>query len=192
MATLFFITHPEVIVDADRDVRRWQLSETGLARMRRFVAGPVLDDVTAVWASTETKAIEGAGLLAARLGLGLMVDADLGENDRSATGFLPPPEFEKMADAFFAEPQVSIRGWERALDAQARVRGALDWIVTVHAGGDIAVVAHGGVGTLALCSYMDRPISRDMDQPFQGHYWAADLPGMEIRHTWRPIAPRIG
>lgn len=26
------------------------------------------------------------------------------ENDRSATGFLPPPEFEAVANQFFANP----------------------------------------------------------------------------------------
>jgi hypothetical protein len=32
------------------------------------------------------------------------------ENDRSATGFLPPPEFEAVADAFFVRPLESVRG----------------------------------------------------------------------------------
>lgn len=36
------------------------------------------------------------------------------ENDRSSTGFLPPEEFEVVADAFFAQPGVSVRGWETA------------------------------------------------------------------------------
>jgi hypothetical protein len=43
------------------------------------------------------------------------------ENDRSATGFLPPDEFETVANRLFAEPLVSIRGWERAIDAQLRI-----------------------------------------------------------------------
>ena len=34
-----------------------------------------------------------------------------------------------MADAFFAKPEESVRGWERAVDAQARVAAAVDDIL---------------------------------------------------------------
>ena len=34
---------------------------------------------------------------------------------------MPPEEFEYTADLFFAHPEESIRGWERASDAQRRV-----------------------------------------------------------------------
>lgn len=190
MTRLIFITHPEVTVAPAIPVTRWRLSDTGIARMRTFSEDPVAADVTAIWASTEAKAIEAAGILAARLGLGVAVDPELGENDRSATGFLPPPEFEQMADAFFAAPETSIRGWERAIDAQNRIRQAVDGIIARHAGGDLAIVAHGAVGTLLLCSYLNQPIDRAMDQPFQGHYWLADLPARTVRHRWLPIAPR--
>lgn len=191
MSKLIFITHPEVIVVPDVPVTRWRLSPEGIARMRRFADGPVPAGVTAVWASAEAKAIEAAGILAARLGLGISVDPDLGENDRSATGFLPPDAFEAVADQFFAQPHESVRGWERAADAQARVRKAVDRIVAGHAGqGDLAIVAHGAVGTLLWCSYRGQPTTRGADQPFQGHYWTASLPDRTVQHGWIPIAPR--
>lgn len=191
MAKLIFITHPEVIIDPSIPVPRWRLSDVGIARMRDFVGSPVVSDVTSVWASTEAKAIEGAGLLAARIGLGVSVDEGLGENDRSSTGFLPPPEFEKVADEFFARPEKSMRGWERAIDAQARVRAALSRILVDHdKQGDIAIVAHGAVGTLLLFELLKQPISREFDQPFAGHYWIATIPGLTPVHAWRPIAPR--
>ena len=99
---LIFVTHPEVEIDPAVPVPRWRLSDRGVARMRAFVASDVVAGVSAVWASTETKAIEAAGLLAARHGLPVQVREDLGENDRSATGFVPPDPFERLADAFFA------------------------------------------------------------------------------------------
>ena len=71
MKELIFITHPEIIVDSQIDVRRWRLSDAGLARMRIFADSPAVADVTSVWASTEAKAIEAAGILAARFGLGV-------------------------------------------------------------------------------------------------------------------------
>jgi broad specificity phosphatase PhoE len=190
MANLIFITHPEVTIDPLIPVERWRLSDDGVARMRRFVEGPVVAEVTSVWASTEAKAIEAAGMLAARFGIGIEVASDLGENNRSATGFLPPAEFEKVADAFFADPEENVRGWERAIDAQRRIRGAVDRIIANHGGGDLAVISHGAVGTLLLCSYRRQAISRKADQPFQGHYWIAALPSLTVRRSWEPIAPR--
>lgn len=190
MHRLLFITHPEVAVDPTRPVPRWHLSETGIRRMRLFAESREADGIAAIWASTETKAIEAAGILAARHGLGVNVAEDLGENDRSATGFLPPPDFEAMADAFFARPHESIRGWERAADAQARIVAATGRILATHRTGDIAIVAHGGVGTLLLSHFRREPISRAADQPFQGHFWTAALPECAILHPWRPIAPR--
>ena len=190
MATLFFVSHPEVVVDPTVPVERWHLAPSGIERMRRFSGQDALSGLTDIWASTETKAIEAAGILAGRWGLGVQVLAELGENDRRATGFLPPAEFETVADAFFAQPQDSVRGWERAVDAQSRILGAVRGIVQRHKGGDLAILAHGAVGTLLLCALAGRPISRAEDQPFQGHVWSATLPDLTIRHGWEPIAPR--
>jgi broad specificity phosphatase PhoE len=188
LATLYFITHPEVIIDRERPVQRWHLSLCGIDRMRAFSASPILSNVGAIWSSTETKAIEASGILAGALGIGIQVSKDLGENDRSATGFLPPAEFEAVADAFFAEPQGSVRGWEGAFDAQTRVRQAVDRIVAGHSKGDLAIVAHGAVGTLLLCALLEEPISRSRDQPYQGHFWQASLPNLQISDGWKPIA----
>ena len=65
-----------------------------------------------------------------------------GENDRSATGFLAPPDFEAAADRFFAEPETSFRGWERAIDAQARIVAAVDRTLETH---DLSVPGGGGM-----------------------------------------------
>lgn len=190
MATALFISHPEVEVDPDVPIGRWHLSNAGICRMRVFSELPVVKSVDVVWASRETKAIEAAEILAAQLGLRVRVHLGLGENDRTATGFLPPAEFEGVADAFFARPSESIRGWERAVDAQARIVDAVEEILSLAPEGDIALVAHGGVGTLLLCQYLGLSISRKLDQPFQGHYWAFDIVTRSVLHPWRPIAPR--
>ena len=190
MAVLF-ITHPDVAIEPQVPAPRWRLSDRGVARMRAFVASPAVEQVGEVWASRETKAIEAAGLLAARFGLAVNVHPGLGENDRTATGFLPPEEFETVATAFFARPTESIRGWETAAAAQARIVGTVQSILDARTGaGDLAIVAHGGVGTLLLCALLGRAISRDHDQPFQGHYWSFDPQSRRVLHPWKPIAPR--
>jgi broad specificity phosphatase PhoE len=183
-----FISHPEVVIDPAVPIPRWGLTDRGIARMRAFAARPVAAGITEVWASSETKAIEAAGILAGRFGLPVRVDDALHENDRSATGFLPPDEFGRVADAFFAEPEVRVRGWERAIDAQARVAAAVDRILTGSANPEgLAIVAHGAVGTLLLCRYLGEPISRARDQPFPGHYWSFDPTTRTASEGWRPL-----
>lgn len=190
MSRLIFISHPEVVVDPQIDVRKWGLSEIGVARMKAFTNGPDVAEVRSIWSSAETKAVEAANILAERHLARIQIDEELGENDRSATGYLPGDDFERMADAFFAEPERSIQGWERAIDAQRRIVLSVERIIRVHEAGDVAVVSHGAVGSLLLCHYQKRPISRTADQPFQGHYWQADLAGMTVLHPWKPISPR--
>jgi broad specificity phosphatase PhoE len=128
--TVFFITHPNVAIDRAIPVPDWPLNDRGRARMRAMTAHPWTRAVRHIFASKERKACEAAQLLADCLGLdGYTAMAELGENDRSATGFLAEDEFEATADAFFARPQESIRGWERAADAQARIvnTGNITW-----------------------------------------------------------------
>lgn len=188
MATVFFVTHPEVRIDPAVPVPRWPLTDAGIARMRAFAARPALAGVRSVFASTETKAIEAAGILAGRLGLGVAVDSGFDENDRSATGYLPHEEFQRTADAFFARPTESVRGWERAVDAQARVVAALAHALAAAPPGDVAIVAHGGVGTLLLCHLAGEAIDRRHDQPAQGHVFTLDRATGRVLTRWTPLA----
>ncbi len=68
LPTLFFVTHPDVVVDPRVPVERWHLSPFGIARMRHFSVLPMLSAVELIWSSAETKAIEAAGILAGALG----------------------------------------------------------------------------------------------------------------------------
>ena len=195
MGRVFFVTHPEIVVDPAVPVPEWRLSPRGLARMRAMLAQPWVGGIGAVFASAERKAREAAGILAAHRGLEVRVIAALGENDRSATGYLAKDEFERVADEFFARPAESVRGWERALDAQARVVGAIERVLAAPpAAGDAAVVAHGAVGALLLCHLDGRAIGRDADQPATGggNYFAFDAASRRLLHGWRPIDPPDG
>jgi broad specificity phosphatase PhoE len=146
---LYFISHPNVVVDPDVPVPQWPLSQVGRARMTAGLAQPWVPTITSIYSSREQKAIDSAEILARHLSLGFTMNEDLGENDRSSTGFLPPQEFEKVADEFFAAPSKSVCGWERAADAQGRIVSAVIRIATEdRSEGAIAVVSHGAVGTL--------------------------------------------
>ena len=187
MALLIFISHPEVVVDPAITVTEWGLSDTGRKRAQQFANSGLLSNVTAFWTSRERKAQEAAEIIAAHRGMSVKTDEKLGENDRSATGYLPPPKFEAAADAFFAEPDVSFQGWETAIDAQIRIETAVRDIIASHTGGDLAILSHGAVGTLLYCALAGLKISREHDQPGQGHYWTADLRNLTPNHAWKRL-----
>jgi broad specificity phosphatase PhoE len=182
----FVVTHPEVVVDPATPVTAWHLSERGRERAERLAALGWVPGLERVVASAEVKAGETAALLAAGCGRTWTTDPALGENDRTATGFLPPAEFERTADAFFARPEVSVRGWETAAAAQARVVAA---VRRLSAGQPTptAYVTHGAVGTLLWCDLSEVRISRQHDQPGQGSWYAFDPVAWRAVHPWRRI-----
>jgi broad specificity phosphatase PhoE len=187
---IYFITHPDVVIDPTVPVPQWPLSAQGRRRMQCLLHHDWLAHVEALYCSTEQKAIDGATILSEATGVPLHTVAALGENDRSATGYLPQAEFEATVDAFFARPHESIRGWERAIDAQARIVEAVAHLASTAPGaGPIAIVSHGGVGTLLLCHLKGQPISRREEQPGTtgGHYFLCHIPEGRLIHGWRPI-----
>jgi len=185
---LYYVTHPQVRIDAAIPVPEWGLSDLGRARAVAMLDQPWVGSIRRIVSSGERKAIETGEILARHLGLAVEVRELMHENDRSATGFLPPPEFEAVADQFFASPHKSIRGWERAIDAQQRIVSAVEAVLDEGGTGDMAFVGHGGVGTLLLLSLSGQKISREADQPAGGgNYFAYDIGARRVIHGWRPI-----
>jgi len=190
MPTLHFITHPEVVIDPSVPVPDWPLSPEGVRRMGLALKQPWMTRLGSVFSSAERKATDAARMIADRFSLSPVVVPELGENDRSATGYLPKSEFEATADIFFARPEESVRGWERAVDAQRRISAAVERVITEAPGnGDIAIVSHGGVGALLLCHLKGVPISRAEDQPGAGGgcVYSFDPGTRALISGWRPI-----
>ena len=123
-------------------------------------------------------------------GLPVDIRPGLTENDRSATGYLQKDAFEAMADQFFAHPNVSVQGWERAADAQRRIVTALTALAKEVPMGPLVVTGHGGVGTLFLCHAAGKPINRHYDQPAGGgNFLAADYQISAAGVSWKLITP---
>lgn len=188
MSYVYFISHPEVVVDRAVPVPDWGLSDKGLARLEKMLEQPWLKNITAVFSSNENKSIIAAERIGKHLNLEVHKIEGLGEMDRSATGMLEPAEFELVVNEAFANPEQSIRGWERLADAQTRIVKAVDETIAVSAGsGDIAIVSHGGVGTLLICKLKNIPITRTEDQQGQGHYFKFDATTKRLDHAWKKI-----
>jgi broad specificity phosphatase PhoE len=184
-----YITHPQVRIAPDVAVPKWGLSDVGAARARLAAESAWAGQLRRIISSDEVKAIETANILASASGASVEIVEGMHENDRSATGFLPPPEFEKAADWFFAHPHESFKGWERAIDAQARIVSKVEAILADHdPQAPIAFIGHGGVGTLLKCHIAGKPIARQGDQPAGGgNLFGFDLANRAISCDWTPM-----
>lgn len=188
-----YVTHPQVAIDANVPVPLWPLSDLSRERAQAFANRGVVPKGAMIFSSRETKAMELADILAEAAGAVVLSDHLMGENDRSATGFLPPDLFEQTADRFFAEPDRIVDGWERAIDAQRRI---VDTVRTALACVPEATPAvfcgHGAVGTLLKCHVAGRAISRDEDQSRHGNKgggncFVFDLDAKVLGCEWTPM-----
>jgi broad specificity phosphatase PhoE len=189
-ATVRYLTHPQVLIEPVKDVRKWSLNPLGSERVSALAKQlGSLSGTRRVVSSDETKALETASPLALALGVELEVRPLMHENDRSATGYLPPEEFEAVADQFFAEPGRSVRGWETAEDAQRRIMSEVDICLAGLQEHDVLFVGHGGVGTLLFCALSGLRIERRFDQgPGGGGCWFEfDTRGRKPLQGWQPM-----
>jgi broad specificity phosphatase PhoE len=183
-----YLTHPEVVIDPSVPVKSWGLNDVGQARIAALIASDALMGTGLVISSDEQKAIDAAKPISTAIDARWEIRPDTHENDRTATGFLPGPEFEATADAFFAEPDTSVRGWETARAAQARIVREVEAVLSAHKSKDVLFVGHGGVGTLLYCHLAGEKISRSFDQmPGGGCYFTFEIETRAPRHHWRPI-----
>jgi broad specificity phosphatase PhoE len=190
MAIAYFVTHPDVAIDPSVPVPDWPLSPRGVQRMTLMLDRPWVGRIGAIFSSAERKSTEAALIVADHLSLSPIVVAGLGENDRTATGYLPEAEFQAVADEFFARPEASVRGWERAIDAQCRIAEAVQCAISMAPlDGDLAIFSHGGVGALLLCHLKGVPISRTEDQPSGGggNVFSFDTRTRQLLTGWRRI-----
>jgi broad specificity phosphatase PhoE len=188
-----YLTHPQVRMDPAVPVPLWGLSEEGRQRADAFAARRIVPAGTFVFSSRETKALELAEIVAAQAGTPVLADHLMGENDRSATGFLPPALFEETADRFFAAPEESVDGWEKAGDAQRRiVETVLAALKSVPPDTAVVFCGHGAVGTLLKCHLGTRKIARSEDQSRHGHRgggnaFVFDVAGTALHSEWVPM-----
>ena len=132
-------------------------------------------EVRAVWSSRERKAADAAAILAEQLGL-RCADA------RAARGERP------LHDGLPAAGAVRARACRRSSASRCSATAAGRPPRPPRSGsptrsrrcsrarpdGDVAIVSHGGVGTLLLCHLKGTAIHRAEDQPGQGHWFAFD------------------
>ncbi len=170
VGNLYLVRHGET---EGSEARRYKgsldvpLSENGVEQMKRtagFIRS-VLDGrpLSAVFCSDLIRAKKSAELIALPHGLAPTVLDALRERNFGEWEGLSFDEirrkFPGAFEAWAGDPLTySPVGGESTLEVRDRVVGALEEILARHDGGDIAVVAHGGVNRVALCHLMGVPL----------------------------------
>ncbi|MFT5196117.1 MAG: broad specificity phosphatase PhoE [Cellvibrionaceae bacterium] len=190
MKLIYVITHPEVVINPDVPVPNWRLSDLGRERMTHILNAPWLNSVTAVYASDEQKAIDGAQIVADQLGLSVTQMAELGEVDRSSTGYMPQKEHDYNGRMLFLHPAESVDGWETAVAAQERMVIAVNQLIEQDSTtGSLVIVTHGAVGSFLMSHLKNRPITLDDAPEVEGGggLFSFDGDSLSILSEWQNI-----
>lgn len=189
MTYALYITHPEVILEDSAPSTRWHLSPRGRDRAAAFALSEAMRPIRLMIVSSETKTIEMAELLAAS-GAKRVTAENFHENERPATGLLPPDQFEARMGALYADPLVSAGGWETLAATTGRIVTAIRNASRQYAdSAPLAFIGHGTVGTALKCALAGRPAARHEDQrlmaePGGGNIFAFSLPGLTLLTDW--------
>lgn len=112
MPIIYFLAHPEVLIDPQVPVPQWPLSDIGRARMESFCERATwLSELTRLVSSAETEALDGAKIIQRRYALALHADSRFNELDRSATNYLSKAEHGVVSKAAFASQSADECQW---------------------------------------------------------------------------------
>lgn len=185
---IFYLSHPEVKIELQTAVTEWQISDQGRRRLRAAAARGWPGRGWRIVTSPETKAQQTAELIANAFSLPLHIHPDMGEVDRSATGYLPQAQHDALAKALFAQPETGPQGWESAQAATTRITKAFQEVMA-EVSDNLLFIGHGAVGSFLWCALTKTPITPAADQPRGGSFWAGDYgpSGFAPRHGWHAL-----
>lgn len=136
------------------------LDDRGVAqahRLAEYLAGETVD---ALYSSPMLRALQTARAVSDRLGLDLVVEDDIAENDRAGTSYVPSEELKAAGDPRWREG-ASLSEWSPDHEPFAvfheRIMNGIERIVARHPGQTVAVVCHGGVIMRYTSTILSRP-----------------------------------
>jgi probable phosphoglycerate mutase len=147
------------------------LDERGHAQARLlggYLAGERID---ALYASPMRRARQTAEAVAGAIGLPIVVEDDVAENDRKGTFYAPTEELKAAGDPRWREG-MSAAEWspdhEPLEEFHARLMAGIERIIAAHPGQTVAVVCHGGV----ICRYTSTILGHPWEEIgfFMPHY----------------------
>lgn len=196
-ARVFVARHGEADYESEQlsDAGGW-LTTLGREQARVLAESVEGERIARVWTSDLSRAVQTGEIVAARLGVDVIVRKGLrefGVGDAAGTTGDPDPFAETFAAWLDGDLAARIPGAESGTEVVERYEAVLDEIADSHRGESVLVVSHGGVMCMAL-SALARNLtlshSRDLPMPHGGVVAVeADADGWVAR-SWagRPLA----
>jgi probable phosphoglycerate mutase len=148
------------------------LTELGRAQAAELASSLAARNITHVWASSRSRAVQTGEIAAAALGCGMTVREGLREFEVGAFAGHPVSDQDPLASTFRAwlagDLDVRVDGGESGSELVARVRTVLEEVAGRHEGEAVLVVSHGGamgVGLPALATNLPGAIILDTPLP---------------------------
>jgi probable phosphoglycerate mutase len=136
------------------------LSERGHAQAEALADWLADEHIDAIYASPMRRAYETAEHVAHRLGLPIVVDAELAEFDRQSHYYVPIEELRAEKDERWDDLVSGRWGVDGEVDPEtfkAVVVEAVERVVAAHPGKTVAIIAHGGVMNAYLAHVIGAP-----------------------------------
>ncbi|CAB4966435.1 unannotated protein [freshwater metagenome] len=171
-ARVFVARHGEAVYESEllSDAGGW-LSPLGREQARALAERVAPERIARVWTSDMARAVQTGEIVAAALGVDVVVRKGLrefGVGDAAGTTGDPDPFAETFAAWLDGDLAARISGGESGEDVVERYTAVLDEIADAHRGESVLVVSHGGVMCMAL-SAVARNLalshSRDLPMP---------------------------
>lgn len=157
---LYLVRHAAVAVRPEQPSKQWHLSPEGRAAAESLAAEPAgWAALARLYSSAEPKAIATAQRIAMRNGLSITIEPALHEVERPWSG----GDYRELARSYLCGQPID--GWEPRDVATARIRGAIETIVSSHGEADVGVVSHGLILSLLLASLLG------LDGPATAELW---------------------
>jgi probable phosphoglycerate mutase len=171
-ARVFVARHGEALYESEllSDAGGW-LSPLGREQAGRLAAEVAPERISRVWTSDMARAVQTGEIVAARLGVDVVVRAGLrefGVGDAAGTTGDPDPFAATFAAWLDGDLDARIAGGESGHEVVERYQAVLDEVADDHRGESVLVVSHGGVMCMALsalASNLALSHSRDLPLP---------------------------
>lgn len=182
--SLYFITHPAVVISPDKYKSEWELSEEGKNAVVRIAEKSFWQEVKNIYTSKEKKTIQTSEIIKEKYSIPTESTECLNEFESKSTGFLPIEEFTAAMKSFYEKPTESFRGWERLVDAEYRILNCIKKITRMSEKSSVAIIGHGATGTLLKCFYKKVKPSWEEDPKQTGCYFIADIENKNLVQDW--------
>lgn len=188
MTKLIYITHPAVEVQQDIPVNKWHISDDGWKQTMRLVRKPFWAHVDTIYSSQEPKAKSVADEVEAHhVNLKFPIpfgNEELGEIDRSSTGYIGSEGYPKAMEQFYLHPSGSYNGWETAEAATERTLRVISHIMDDNLNKTVAIIGHGAVGTLLICYLKNISPTMKEDPKVPGCLVTIDWDNKKVLSEW--------